>query len=400
MNQLTLPKSLGALPAEFRNAVVQHDDLAGGITGGFGVVSLRGKTWRVKWQGDERVMMRPDGDGPRSSIEVVIIKASPVISKVYYEKGYDGETSAPPDCWSTNGQTPDPASSKRQSNTCAGCKWNAFGSKISEAGKASKACADSKRLAIVPLDDIPNEMFGGPMLLRVPAASLKEVLAYAQKLSSAGYPYFAVATRMSFDVEAEYPKLVFNAIRVLDADEAKMVVELQKDPKVGRILSEAVEVVQHDVEQNVNDKLFEQAPKGKPAASLDALVGANEQVDPSTGEVTPKVAATPDTAAAGETPAETEKRKRRTKAEMEAARAAEAAKAAPAPAPAPAPAEDDEEEILRKQLEAIRAKKAAQAAAAAAPAPAPAPASVSAPATDDGDDDDEFSKALEGLLPS
>lgn len=399
MNQLTLPKSLGALPAEFRNAVVQHDDLAGGITGGFGVVSLRGKTWRVKWQGDERVMMRPDGDGPRSSIEVVIIKASPVISKVYYEKGYDGETSAPPDCWSTNGQTPDPASAKRQANTCAGCKWNAFGSKITEAGKAGKACADSKRLAIVPLDDIPNEMFGGPMLLRVPAASLKEVLAYAQKLSSAGYPYFAVATRMSFDVEAEYPKLVFNAIRVLDADEAKLVVELQKDPKVARILSEAVEVVQHEVSKPVEDQLFEQKPNGKPAASLDALVGSNEQVDPSTGEVTQKVAES--TTPGLDKVVEEAKRKRRTKVEMEAARAAEATAKAPQQTQQQAPAEDDEEAALLKKLEEARQRKAAQAAAqqqatqqVVQPGPGPAFSPVG------GDNDDEFSKALEGLLPS
>jgi hypothetical protein len=386
MNQLTLPKSLGALPSVFANQPMTNDDLSAGIQGGFGIISVRGKTWRVKFQGEERVMMRDDGDGPRSSIEVVVIKSASVISKVFYEKGYDGESSAPPDCWSTNGQTPDPAASKKQSNTCAGCKQNAFGAKISDAGKALKACGDSKRLAVVPLLDIPNELFGGPMLLRVPAASLKEILGYAQKLSQAGYPYYAVATRISFDVEAEFPRLIFGAMRVLNEDEARMVAELRGDPRVNRILNEAVEVVHHEPDASPEKTLFEQPPAAKKmASSLSSLVNtstaaAAEKVDPDTGEVT----------AAQEAVAAEEKarRTRRTKAEMEAARAAEAAAVAAAtPQVAPAPVEDDEETTLLKQLAALKAAKAAK----AAPPPPPAPVAVA-------DDDEEFNAKLNALL--
>src|SRR6478736_243413 len=147
------------LPAELQAYITQHgleDELGGGITGGFAVISYKGKTWKTKYRGDERLITRNDvvGDGskdPAASIEVVIIKASPHISKIYYEKGFTEGDMAPPDCWSVNGLAPDPAASKKQSPSCASCPKNVFGSKISDNGSKGKACADSKRLAVVPL---------------------------------------------------------------------------------------------------------------------------------------------------------------------------------------------------------------------------------------------------------
>src|SRR5215204_428094 len=94
-------QKLGQLPAVFRDRLGQgklNEDMAAGITAGFAIVSFRGKAWRVKYRGEEQVLLNPDGRTPRYSIDAVIIKASPNISKVWYEHGYVEGSTAPPDC--------------------------------------------------------------------------------------------------------------------------------------------------------------------------------------------------------------------------------------------------------------------------------------------------------------
>lgn len=342
MNQLTLPPSLGSLPTVFANqAGAKNDDLSAGVTGGFAVVGYKGKVWSIKYQGENYPLLREDGDGPRGSIEVVLLKASAAISKIYYEKGFtDGDTS-PPDCWSVDGVRPDPASSKPQCATCAGCKWNAFGSRVTENGKAAKACSDSRRLAVVPLADLENEAFGGPMLLRTPAASLKDLRQFGENLNRMGYPYYSIAMRIGFDHEEAFPKFTFGAIRVLDEGEARRVVELQNSPQVARILNQAVENVTHEpAAAPPPPVMFEQPP---PAAAQPVA--------------TPTVTPAP----------------------------------APAPAPAPVPAHDpttgeiDEEAELQARIAAIRAAKAAK------PAPAVNTTATAAPG--------KFDAMLDELLP-
>ena len=70
-------------------------------------------------RGEERDVMRPDGDGPAHSIEVVVVRSSVNISKIFYKDGYKEGSTESPDCFSTNGLTPDAASKAKQANTCA-----------------------------------------------------------------------------------------------------------------------------------------------------------------------------------------------------------------------------------------------------------------------------------------
>jgi len=272
-NDLMLSK-LAPLPISLQGAV-DNSDLTAGVSGGFSVISYRGKVWRIKHQGEERPMMREDGDGARSSIEVIIVKAAPSISKIFYKNGYEDGVSTAPDCWSTNGQTPDPAASAKQSNTCAACPNNAYGSRITEAGKQAKACSDSRRLAIVPLGDIENELLGGPMLLRVPATSLKVMEAFAAKLGAASYPYWTVGIRISFDINEAFPKFVMGPIRTLTVDEIEQVRKLRgdpaqnmlPDPRIERILNEQLEAV-------TNDEVKFEQPAKPIARGLSGLASA------------------------------------------------------------------------------------------------------------------------------
>ncbi len=269
-----VPANFGQLSTRFSGQAAVND-LGAGIQAGYGLIGYKGKVWSIRHKGQEIPLMRDDGDGPRNSIEVVILKASPAVSKIWYEVGYVEGSSAPPDCFSTNGVTPDPSSPKLQNSTCAACPRNAWGSRITPAGKKGKDCQDSKRLAVAPLADIRNEMFGGPMLLRVPAASLQEMSAFGSTMQGLGYPYFAVGTRISFDANESYPKFKFNAIRPLSDGEAEAVIELQRGDMVSRVLADNVEAAlsQTQANQQTLTTAFEQPPAAVAAAVAPKVDG-------------------------------------------------------------------------------------------------------------------------------
>jgi hypothetical protein len=202
-------------------------------------MGYKGKVWSTRFGGVDTPLMREDGDGARGSIEVVIVKAAAPISKIFYKGGYVEGSTAAPDCWSASGVAPDGSVQNKVHATCADCPMNAWGSRVTEAGKQGKACADSRRIAVVPVADIDNELFGGPMLLRIPAASLKDLKAYGDLLNSYQYPYYACATRISFDPKEAYPKFVFNAIRPLTDDEGRKIMALRDDKRVATVLNES-----------------------------------------------------------------------------------------------------------------------------------------------------------------
>jgi hypothetical protein len=225
------------------NVFADEDDdnaITAGIKTGFPILGFKGKTWSIRYRGEVFPLMRDDGDGPRGSVDVVILKSSEHVAKFWYERGYEEGSVEAPDCFSTNGLTPDPSSKKAQSKTCALCPKNQFGSRITPSGKKGKACSDTKRIAVTPVGDLHNETYGGPMLLRVPAASLNDMAMYAQMAKNAGFKTFAIATKISFDADQAYPKLKFSAIRPLKDDEAQVVLDLRNSPQIDRILQEEI----------------------------------------------------------------------------------------------------------------------------------------------------------------
>lgn len=239
-NVVSANPNFGAVSTRFASQS-NDNDLSAGVQVGFGIIGYKGKVWSTRFRGTNTDLMRPDGDGPMNSVEVVILKASAHVSKIWYENGWVEGSNAAPDCFSTNGVTPDVGSKKKQANACALCPKNQWGSRITPQGKQGKACGDSKRLAIVPLPDIANEGLGGPMLLRVPAASLGDLATFGDKYKAMGYPYFSIGVRIAFDPKESYPKFVFSAIRPLTDAEADMVLSMRDSAQVNRILAEGSE---------------------------------------------------------------------------------------------------------------------------------------------------------------
>ena len=230
------------LPAAMLEAFKEDyaDDLSGGVQGGFPVIGFKGKVWAVKAKGEVHKLMH-NGD-PVPSMRVVMLRSNPQLSKVYYINAYTEGDDAAPDCSSNNGVTPDPDSPNKQHGDCASCPHNVWGSRTTEAGTKAKACSDSRRLAVVPASNIRNEALGGAMLLRIPPASLGNLVSYGDQLKAANVPYFAVATKLSFDVDCAYPKIKFeydaDITAKLDTNDATAIMEMRESGEVARILVE------------------------------------------------------------------------------------------------------------------------------------------------------------------
>lgn len=269
-----VPFAGGKVPVALQGTT-DVDDLSAGVSGGFAVMSFRGSRWKIKYQGEEHPILNADGD-PVASLEAVILKANPHITKNYYEQGYTEGAAEAPDCFSLDGVHPDPGVENPQSQTCARCPKNVFGSRITPAGKKAKACQDNRRLAIVPAADLENDTFGGPMLLRIPAASLAELALMGKNLKARGFPYNAVTVRIGFDMDVSYPKLTFRPVRPLTDEEAVQVRALLSDDKLERILAEAVELRDEaaPAQEEPKDDLFEQPVAAKPAAAKPAPAAA------------------------------------------------------------------------------------------------------------------------------
>lgn len=203
------------LPAHLQGKVKTQNAFASAVSvGGFPVISIKGKVFHIQ-RGDERTLVTKGEDGePASSLEAVIVAVNPNKSKVYYDKGFEEGSVAKPNCYSNDGISPASDAEDPQSNKCATCPHNQWGSRITDNGGKGKACADSMRLAIASPDQLND-----PMLLRVPAASLKTLGQYGAQLAKRGVEPQHVVTKIGFDYNVAHPALTFKAVRFVEEHE-------------------------------------------------------------------------------------------------------------------------------------------------------------------------------------
>lgn len=251
--------NLGPQSSVVATSQVDPRGLAAGIKPSFASITFKGKVWGIRHRGQTQQLITRDPTTqqvvPIPTIDIVIVKSAMAISKTYYIGKFKEGDYARPDCWSTNGQVPDPAAPRKQSITCRGCQWDAFGSRTMDDGRKGKACADNKRLAVVPAADIKNEAYGGPMLLRLPPSAFTALSELEMQMLAQGYHYYAVVMRCSFDHQVAFPKVIFTPIRVLNDHEASEVIALQQSEMVERILSEEIFEVSSDPQQPTPDQL-------------------------------------------------------------------------------------------------------------------------------------------------
>lgn len=229
-----------SLPSYLREAAnsasAVNSEFAGGVSAGFPVLSYKGKVWALVQGGERKLITNEEGDA-KSSIEVVIVRANPGLSKVFYRGGFEEGSSEKPTCFSHDGRVPSAESLERQSTKCAICPMNQWGSKTTDNGKKGKACSDSKRLAVVSPADMDQAI-----LLRVPAASLRELASYAQQIDKRRVPMHAVVTKISFDPAVAHQQFVFKPVRFLDQQQFEAISELRDSDLVKQVIGLETEV--------------------------------------------------------------------------------------------------------------------------------------------------------------
>jgi len=286
MSDLTLFK--GGLPAYLKNAADDTTNaLAGTGDGGLGArrISIKGGVFREFIGGKEYRVSE------ERSMNVVIIKAAPKVSRVFYAGTYvEGETVSPT-CWSSDSQRPDEKvkAENKQSATCLNCPQNIKGSGQGD----SRACRYQQRLAVVLDGEVdkeevyqlvlpPTSVFGDGEKGKLP------LQAYARHLKNHGTPITGVVTEMRFDTASPTPKLVFKPVRPVSEEEFEVIQRLKDS-------SEAISAITMTVAQTdgVKDKKpalaapkaeAEEVEEPKKAAPKKAAVTAEPKLEDLVGE--------------------------------------------------------------------------------------------------------------------
>jgi len=256
------------LPAHLAGKVKTDNVFANAVSaGGFPVISIKGKVFHIQ-RGDEKTLVTKGEEGePAASLEAIIVAVNPNKSKVYYDHGYEEGSVAKPTCYSNDGIAPAADADNAQSKKCAACPHNQWGSRITDNGGKGKACGDSMRLALSPPDQLND-----PMLIRVPAASLKTLGAYGAQLAKRGVEPHHVMTKIGFDYNVAHPALTFKAMRFVEAAELAQIeaVLVEEAETIGQITGTS-----NPVTPEVEHKAVEVAPAPVPVA---APVAAPEPV--------------------------------------------------------------------------------------------------------------------------
>ena len=262
MSDLALFK--GGLPAYLQGTDDATNALAGTSDGGgLGArrISIKGGVFREFIGGKEfRV-------SEERSMNVVIVKAAPKVSRIYYAGSYTEGEAVSPTCWSSDSQRPDEKAKEKQSATCLTCPQNIKGSGQGE----SRACRYQQRLAVVIDGEVdkgevyqlvlpPTSVFGDGEKGKLP------LQAYARHLKNHGTPITGVVTEMRFDTASPTPKLVFKPVRPVTEEEFMKVQEL-KDSK------EAIQAITLTVAQTdgVKDKPSLKNALAAPVEKVEAV---------------------------------------------------------------------------------------------------------------------------------
>lgn len=257
------------LPASLASAFnITSDVFSSGQKSGFPVISIKGKVFHIK-RGDELTLVtKPDApDEPAASLELIILKTHPGTAKTYYSSGYVEGSTEKPDCYSNDGVAPEADSQHVQAKKCAVCPHNQWGSRITEDGKKAKSCADVKRLAVAPAGQIND-----PMLLRIPATTLKPWDQYVELLKKRGCIPPMLVTKIGFDYTVAHPALTFKPVGLITDAMAKEVQEIFNSDVTNSIIGGVMPEIEPAVDGDAAPETAEpeQKEEKKPAATRKA----------------------------------------------------------------------------------------------------------------------------------
>jgi hypothetical protein len=272
-NALVVPNKAD-VPAYILNpelARAQNEDAAAGISTGVPArIKANGKQFNlVDGNGEEKpyppakMVAGPDGN---VYLRVIVLRAKKEISKTLYLKAYNpANPPEAPDCQSSDGIRPDAAVLTPQSDQCATCQFNAWGSGIDQNGAPTKGkrCADAKILAVV----VPEY---GVFELKIMPASLKNFGLYVKSLSGAGIPLGMAQTLIGFDMTASFPVYVFNFGGYVPEKSVAKLAELAQSPEVEEIVGRSAAAPRALPANPTPAPAHAPAPAPDPSATVEA----------------------------------------------------------------------------------------------------------------------------------
>jgi hypothetical protein len=247
------------LPAHIAAFDVGSDDLISGVSSGFPVLSIKGKVFHISRGDSNELVTLPNSEDPAASIEVVVLKANKNVSKIFYAKKYEEGSTEKPDCYSNDGIAPAADAQTPQSKKCVTCPHNQWGSRITDSGVKAKSCSDHRRLAVAPSGQLND-----PMLIRVPATSLKPLADFGELLKKRGVKYPSVITKIGFDHSVSHPSLTFKPVAFVPTESVTLIKETLDSEIVRQIIGTS------DVGEPVTQ------PTGRVAAEAPAMPKAEE----------------------------------------------------------------------------------------------------------------------------
>jgi hypothetical protein len=262
MTEMTLFKGNALVNPDLFKSLMEMNKTMAGSAGAGKRISIRGGKFRMMVDG-QQVAMKKDG-----TLNLVVVNAA-AVSRQYYGGAFDPDNPSAPDCWSldTNAPAPEVPEESRQSARCADCKMNIKGSGQGD----SRACRFSQRLAVV-LEGELDKVYQ----LAVPAASLfgeangkdMPLQAYIKFLSAHNTPAIGVVTEARFDDDSDAPKLFFSAVRPLEEDELRTVLEARDSEDAKRAITFTVS--QTDKVSKASKPAADEIPIEKPKTSRKA----------------------------------------------------------------------------------------------------------------------------------
>lgn len=226
-NNMNLPAHLQGVDTGVTKALV-----AGMFTGG-NRIGLKASRFRLIVNGIE------EGVIEENYLDVIFLSAAPAVSRVYYSGAYKPGENIPPTCYSADGIVPNDDVKQKQSDKCATCPQNVKGSKIDN-GNKYKACGYFRRGVVMLAGDVDDRRvykldIKSQSLFGESSATAKSFNDYVKVLETRGVDAGQVVTRITFDIEASVPKLLFKPQRYIDPDELEAVKDLVVSDEVRRV---------------------------------------------------------------------------------------------------------------------------------------------------------------------
>lgn len=162
-----------------------------------------GKSIRI---GQDKSFTLPDGTKTRGSLQLVVVDF--VSRNEYYEDAYNKDDITPPNCFAIHPEpkqlVPSDNSPDKQSDNCASCPMNQFGSAPTGAGKA---CKNTRVLAVMPPDaDDDTEIW----TLKVSPTAVKAFDSFVAGVNRTfQLPPVGVVVTVGFSGAKDFPSLEF-----------------------------------------------------------------------------------------------------------------------------------------------------------------------------------------------